>query len=313
MSEGKQLMTRWYMVLPAAALCCLLWGSAFPCIKIGYNMFGINTDDNMSQLLFAGVRFTLAGIMVIAAGSIMQRKMIMPTVKAVPKVLVLSLFQTVLQYTFFYLGLARTTGMKSSIITASNVFFAIIFSTLFFRHEKPDLKKVIGCMIGFSGVVLINLSSGSDLSFRLSGEGLILLSAASYGLSASFSKRFSSSEDPVMLSGYQFLAGGIIMTAFGTAAGGSIGSIHHYSCFLMLGYLAFISAAAFTVWGILLKYNPVSRISVFGFMNPVFGVILSALMLSESNNAGPVRIVISLLLITVGIITVNTPKNKQNT
>ena len=120
-------MTRWYAILPSTMLCCLLWGSAFPSIKIGYKIFGIDSSDNMSQLLFAGIRFTLAGLMVIISGSIIQKKFLHPTSKAVPKVAVLSLFQTVLQYTFFYLGLARTTGMKSSIITASNVFFAIIF------------------------------------------------------------------------------------------------------------------------------------------------------------------------------------------
>ena len=308
MSENKHIMTHWYTVIPSAILCCLLWGSAFPCIKIGYKMFGIAADDNMSQLLFAGVRFTLAGIMVIIVGSIMQKKLLHPSPRAVPKAAVLSLFQTVLQYTFFYLGLARTTGMKSSIITASNVFFAIIFSTLIFRHEKPSPKKIIGCIIGFAGVVLINLSSGEDMSFRLSGEGLILLSAASYGMSASFSKRFSKTEDPVMLSGYQFLMGGIAMTAFGVFSGGSIGHAG-LSGAVMLGYLAFISAAAFTVWGILLKYNPVSRISVLGFMNPVFGVILSAVLLSENNSASPLRIIISLLLITIGIITVNIQKS----
>ena len=34
-------------------VCCALWGSAFPCIKIGYGLFGIPAHDSASQLLFA--------------------------------------------------------------------------------------------------------------------------------------------------------------------------------------------------------------------------------------------------------------------
>ena len=56
-----------------ACFCCLLWGSAFPSIKIGYQLFHIDSADTGSQLLFAGYRFTLAGILVILAGSLLYK------------------------------------------------------------------------------------------------------------------------------------------------------------------------------------------------------------------------------------------------
>ena len=109
----------------------LLWGSAFACIKIGYKLFNIESKDTMSQILFAGNRFILAGIMVIVTFSIINKKIIKPAQPE--RIATLSLFQTVLQYVPFYVGLAHTTGVKSSIINGLGVFFTVLVSCLLFR------------------------------------------------------------------------------------------------------------------------------------------------------------------------------------
>lgn len=308
--DKKAFLTRWPVIICITLICCLLWGSAFPCIKIGYRLFSIGADSTSSQILFAGMRFLLAGIMAAAAGSAAARRPLIPKKEELPRVCLLSLFQTILQYTFFYIGLSHTTGMKSSIITASNVFLSIIVSALVFRTEKLSAKKLIGCAVGFAGVILVNLAGGSDMSLSFAGEGLIFLSALSHAFSASLTKRFSGSSDPVMLSSWQFIIGGVFMTAVGVLSGGRIGETEAPGIAILL-YLAFISAAAFSLWSLLLKYNPVSSVSVFGFMNPVFGVVLSALLLSERSPAGPLRTVLALLLVAAGIITVNAGFKKR--
>lgn len=302
--DKKDFFTRRSVIVCLTMICCLLWGSAFPCIKIGYRLFGIPSGEASSQILFAGERFLIAGILAAAAGSISGRRLLFPDRNSFPKVCVLSLFQTILQYTFFYIGLSRTTGMKSSVITASNVFLSILVSVFVFRTEKLTTRKLIGCVLGFSGVILINLTGDKDLSMSISGEGAVFLSALSYAFSASLTKRFSRTADPVLLSSWQFIIGGAVMIAAGLVTGGSHSGLTTAGCGMLL-YLAFISAAAFSLWSILLKYNPVSSVSVFGFMNPVFGVILSALLLSEKSAAGPAQITVALLLVTAGIITVN--------
>ena len=308
--KERSVLTRKAAVIPLTMLCCLLWGSAFPCIKLGYGYSGIGSDDTASQILYAGLRFALAGVLALIMGSLTARKPLIPRRKAVPKIVMLSLFQTILQYTFFYIGLARSTGMKSSVITASNVFLSILVASLIFRSEKLTFRKILGCAVGFSGVVLINLS-GIGGGFRLTGEGFVFLSALSYAFSAALIKRFSAEEDPVMLSGWQFIIGGTFMTILGLVLGGRIGTVDLRGA-AMLVYLAIVSAAAFSIWGTLLKHNPVSMISVFGFMNPVFGVILSFLLLSERSEAGPLRVVAALGLVALGIVIVNyTPKIKR--
>ena len=153
-------------------VCCALWGSAFPCIKIGYSLFGIPAHDSASQLFFAGLRFTLAGVLVIIGMSAAQRRLLVPQVRDIKPICILSLFQTVGQYFFFYLGLSRASAMSSSIIEASANFLAILFAALAFRTEKLNAPKVLGCVLGFTGVALVNLS-GADgtFGFTLDGEG----------------------------------------------------------------------------------------------------------------------------------------------
>lgn len=309
---NKNTLTKTSVVCLLAMLCCFLWGSAFPCVKIGYQMFHIGSADSASQLLFAGVRFTLAGILVLLIGSMRNKRIMIPPRDALPPIFSLALVQTFLQYLFFYMGLAHTTGVKSSIIVASNVFLSILIASLLFRYEKFTAVKCIGCLIGFGGVVLINLSTGSwDMHMSLTGEGAILLSAVSYSFSSVLVKKYSAQHDPVLLSGCQFFAGGILLTLCGAAFGGRLSGFTPASTALIL-YMAFISAAAYTVWSILLKYNPVSKVAVFGFMNPVFGVLLSALLLHEKNQAFTLTGLISLLLVCAGIaiVNLNSSRNK---
>ena len=284
-----------------ALICCALWGSAFPCIKIGYQMFEIPQDAVATQILFAGLRFTLAGILVILIGSVLSGNLLKINRQNALKILKLSLLQTVLQYLFFYIGLANTTGVKASIIEGVNVFIAIFVASLIFRQEKLTMGKLAGCLIGFAGVVLVNLNgNGLDMSFHLNGEGFIFLSTVAYAFSSVYLKRYSKTENPVLLSGWQFVAGGLVMTIMGLLMGGKITKVTATGI-AMLFYLACISAAAYSLWGILLKYNPVSRVAVFGFMNPVFGVILSAFLLGEREQASGIKSIIALILVSIGI------------
>lgn len=290
------------VIILLAGFCCLLWGSAFPCIKIGYQLFQIESKETASQILFAGIRFILAGLMVIIIFSIIRKRVVKPSHPV--RIATLSFFQTILQYVPFYIGLAHTTGVKSSIITGSAVFITILISCLVFGQEKLTAKKMLGTLLGFVGIVIVNISGGGvDFYVSFLGEGMILISAVSSAFSAAFIKKFSKDTDVVMLSGYQFFCGGVIMAVLGYAMGGRLESIS-YSAWILILYMGFISAAAYTIWSILLKHNNVSKVSVYKFMNPIFGVVLSYLLLRENGQMGW-QTVIALLLVCAGIYVVN--------
>lgn len=289
------------VVCVLALLCCALWGSAFPCVKIGYELFQIETTG--SQILFAGYRFFLAGVLTFLMGSMMEHRAITIQKSSVPYLIGQGILQTTVQYFCFYIGLAHTTGAKGSIVNASNAFISIIAAAILIKSEKMTWKKALGCLIGFLGVVIINVTPGAwGDGFRFSGEGMVFMSALCYGISSVTLKMISHRESPVTITAYQLLIGGAVLTAAGFLAGGNVSGFTWKSS-LLLGYMAFLSTVAFSIWSTLLKYNTVGKVTIYGFTIPVFGVALSAIFLGEQILSP--KTIIALIFVSVGIIIVN--------
>ncbi|MCH5142303.1 MAG: DMT family transporter [Clostridiales bacterium] len=302
--EPEKTFSKTWIVCICALICCVLWGSAFPCVKIGYELFDINKNHAPSLMLFAGLRFTLAGMLVIAFGSITQRKFLTFKPKNFWRVGIVALFQTVLQYTCFYIGVANTTGVKSSVLNGLGVFFTILAACFIFRTERFNLIKLLGCLLGFGGIVLINIGGEFTFEFKFFGEGCVILSGLSSAIAAGFVKIFSKHENTVALCGYQFFFGGIVLTIIGFSFGGTITRVSVGAVFLLI-YLAFLSACAFTLQGTLLRYNPVSRVAVFKSTNPIFGSVFSAIVLKEYNQLLSIFTLIALALVCLGIFIIN--------
>lgn len=303
--EKKSILQNPWMLIPTALFCNFLWGTAFPFVKIGYSLFQIGADDMASQILFAGFRFTLAGIMTLIVGSLSAKKALLPSRHSIKAILLVGLFQTVLQYFFFYGGLAHASGVKSSIIESSNVFLTIIMTGLILHSEKKLGRKLLYCIPGFIGVLLINLNGASlTLDMTWNGEGFILMSTLAASFATVLMKMFSSDESPVLICGWQFVFGGLIMAIAGFSFGGALHPVNGTAWMLLL-YLGFVSAAAYSLYGLLIKYHPVSKVSVFGFTNPVFGVLLSALFLHEDLSSLGWQLYVALILVCFGIYEVN--------
>ncbi len=110
-ADSSSIYTKTIFVWAGALISCFLWGSAFPMIKLGYKEFSIGAGEQATQILFAGIRFVIAGILAVAIGCIIQKRMLVPKVGSLPMIIKLSMFQTVGQYVLFYIGLAHTTGV----------------------------------------------------------------------------------------------------------------------------------------------------------------------------------------------------------
>ena len=294
-------------ILVAAVTANFLWGSAAPFIKLGYRFFSIASEDVMSQILFAGVRFTLAGVLTVLLGSILHRRILLPKRGSGGMIFALAVVQTVIQYVFFYVGLSRAPGFKASIIAPTSTFFALLIAALAYRQEKLTVKTILGCLIGFTGVVIVSLNGTLDGAARLDGEGFLVLSAAAYGFSSVLIKRYSARENPIVLTGWQFILGGALMVLAALFGGGKLVAVSVEAWLIML-YLGFLSAVAYTLFSLLLQRHPVSRIVVFSFLNPVFGVLLSALLLDEAKILNIPRCLLAMVLVCIGVWIVNRPE-----
>lgn len=286
-----------------ALLCCALWGSAFPCVKIGYEWLHI--ENTGSQILFAGYRFFLSGILTFGMGCILEKRILTMKKSSVFYIIRQGIFQTTVQYVCFYIAMAYTTGTKGSVINASNAFVSIIAAHFMLKSEKMTWKKTVGCVIGIMGVVIINLEPGAwGAGFTWRGEGMMVLCALSYGVSTVVSKMIAHRESAMTITAYQLLFGGAVLIVIGLAAGGNISGFEMKSV-LLLTYMAALSAIAFSVWLLLLKHNPVSKVAIFGFCIPLFGVLFSAVLLGEEILS--LKNIIALVCVSVGIYIVNRP------
>lgn len=307
--EKKNIFTHPLVVTLCALLCCALWGSATPFIKIGSSL--IKPDDSVaSTLVFAGIRFFGAGVLTVLLYSVARGKFLYPKKENLGRVGIVSCFQTIIQYLFFYVGLEHTSGVKGTILSGSSTFFAILVSCLIFRMEKLNLKKIVACLLGFTGIILVNIN-GLRFEMNLLGDTFVIFSAISLAISSVLMKIFSKHEDPVVLSGYQFILGGAVMVGVGLIFGGQVQFPSPKSVLVML-YLSLLSAVAYALWGMLLKHNPVSKVTIFSFSTPIMGVILSTLLLNESSKVSWPVLILTLLFVSGGIFLLNyVPKKKD--
>ncbi|WP_082488992.1 DMT family transporter [Duganella sp. Leaf61] len=279
---GPQFFSNPTMVLALATLCCILWGSSFPAIKSGYEMLGIARHDVPSKLIFAGYRFLLAGLVLLVLAVCMRKSSLRLDRRQFGQLAALGIAQTGLQYVFFYIGLAYTTGVRASILNATTTFFSVLLAHFVYRNDKLSPRKSVGCLLGFAGVLAVNAGGGPlTAPPSLLGEGFIVIAAFVLSAASIYGKYVSRNMDAMLMTGWQLAIGGLALLVGGYVTGGTVGAMTAASTALLV-YLALLSAVAFTVWSLLLKYNPVGKISVFAFLVPVFGSALSAVFLNET-------------------------------
>jgi len=305
-AEGSIFADR-KVVVAAATLSCLLWGSAVPGVKIGDGLLGIAPTDFASLLLFAGIRFCIAGLMLLVL-AVATRRSIALTPRRFGEMALLGLGQTAIVYFLLYVGFANTTGVKASIMTATNTFFSVLIAHFIFANDRLTVRRIIGCLIGFAGVVIINLTAaGLDFNFSWLGEGTIVLASLILSFAQIYGRQLSQQMDATVMTGWQLLLGGVILTAAGLIGHG------HFERFgfdagALIVYLAAVSAVAFSLFGVLYKHNPVSLIASFSFLIPVFGVLCSGLLLGEPLLQW--KNLAALILVSFGIWLVSTTSRK---
>lgn len=280
--DHHSFFSRRKVVVALATLCCLLWGSSYPAIKSGFALFGVAPDDMAGRLVFAGWRCLLAGAVLLGVAVVSGKRVFALDRRNWLEVMALGLLQTSVMFVFFYLGLAHTSGVKSSVLNGTVSFFGVLLAHFIYRNDRLTGVKGLGCLIGFAGVLAVNTGRGLlDFSFTLIGEGSMILSAFFMAAGMIYGKRVSQRMDSGLMTGYQLTIGGAALLVAGYALGAELAHVTLASS-LVLAYLVLNSSVAYTLWSVLLKYNRVGMVSVFNFLVPIFGVILSAVFLGET-------------------------------
>lgn len=292
-----------------ALFACLLWGSAFPTLKTMYTVMDVGSDYGIKMLL-AGIRFVMAGAFILIYYSIRFKKApILRSTKQWQQVALLGLLQTSLMYGFYYIGIYNTTGVKASILSQASIFLVVILSHYIYHDDKMHLGKALGLCVGFLGILIVNfnsLSSASGLfSFSMTGEGLLLVSGIFSTFSTFYVKKLAIGIPPILLNGWQILVGGSVLMGVGMMTSKETLNFSHPSALILLIYSALLSSGAFTIWYILLQRNKASELAMIRFSIPIFGSLLSALLLPGENIT--IYILLGLVFVASGIYLCNKP------
>ncbi len=309
--KEKNIFTNRYLVPLLAILACLLWGTAFPSLKISYEKLLISGDDFFAKMLFASFRFLIASFLLLVYQGL-KKGINGLKIKAVnlKYLLGLGLLQTTLQYFFFYNGLAHTTGTKASILGTTGTFLTVILAHFIYDNDKLSLQKSIGLIVGLLGVIIVNLERGSfDLSFNILGEGFIISSAIVATLAGIIAKNLTNRIEPLLVTAYQMLLGAIVLFLISLIKVSPTSLNFDLASFALLVYLALVSAIGFALWYTLIKYNPLGYITIYKFVVPVSGVFFSNLLLAGESLT--VNILFSLILVSFGIVIINYRKKKR--
>lgn len=293
---------KWIVVL-TAIFCSVLWGSAFPVLKVSYEELQMAPDDTIAKIVFAGMRFLLAGVIILIGMCISDRSKLLVTKRQAVFLFLFGILQTGLQYFFFYNGLAKVSGMQGAILQSSGTFFVILLAHFFYKNDRINRKKIFGLVAGFAGIIVANWGLDLQPTFHLTGEGYMILAALTSAIGTIMAKELAVGIHPFALTGWQLSIGAVLMLIIGLPQLEQDAIIFTPLGWGLFIYSALLSTAAFALWYSVLKFNKASEISMFKFITPVSGAVLSAMFIpGESLNA---FIIGAMALIAIGIIAVN--------
>jgi drug/metabolite transporter (DMT)-like permease len=292
----------WVIVFALTA--AVAWGWAYPLIKLGFEAFSITSDMTGSKMLFAGIRFALSGLIVLAFARSAHRRLTVSGMGGWLYVLTFSLMNTTLHYACFYIGLSHSAGARAAVFNSLGVFMLVLLACAFFKTDRLSMRKVVGCAVGFAGVVVLNFGGGESGQFTLLGDGMIILNALCSAVAGLMTRGLGRHTDVFVGTGYSLAIGGVLLVIPGLLMGGTLPQVTGTGL-LILFLLIAISTIGFTLYNKLLSCNPVGKVAIFNSLIPVVGAVTSCLCLHEPFY---IKYVLAVLLSAGGIYIINRGK-----
>ena len=234
-----------------------------------------------SKMLFAGIRFCLSGLIILAIASAKKRNFKVRKPTDWWYILLFCMMNTTLHYAFFYFGLSHSEGSRAAILNSLSVFSVVILACIFFKSDRMTVKKVIGCIVGFAGILSLNLGGTESGQFTWMGDGMIILNALCGASASLLTRGLGKRVDVFVGTGYSLAIGGALLIIPGLLLGGDLPQNTPLGIIYLL-LLITISTLGFTLYNKLLTCNPVGKVAIYNSLIPIVGAITSCLCLGET-------------------------------
>jgi len=298
-----------------AVLCCLLWSTAIPVLKVTYAEMSLSSGDTYERIILAGMRFMLASIILFFFYILKNRKF--PKIQ--PRwfwiVAAFGVLNTTLQYMFFYTGVMNTVAVKAVLLDSLKPLLVVLLAHFLKTDDRITLRKVAGLALGFAGIIAANITEfaegGFTFSMSFEGEGMLFLASLAYAVAIIYGKKIMEKVHYLTLNIYQFFAGSAFLLIIGFLGTKEYNLNFTPLSLILLFYSGLLSAIVFIIWYRLISRYAASSITIFLFLIPVFGSIISSIVFADESIT--VNVLISLIFLVAGIVLVNYEqvKNKE--
>ena len=281
MCTKQSIFQRPLWVVVFALTAAIAWGWAFPLIKVGFSAFGITADMTGSKMLFAGIRFAIAGLIVLSVARSSGRSF--QTSRRIDWrfILAFALMNTTLHYFFFYVGMSHSEGSRAAILNSLSTFLVVLLACACFKSDKLTSRKILGCTVGFCGILALNLGGAESGQFTWLGDGMIILNAICGACANLMTRGLSRRIDIFVGTGYSLSIGGLLLIISGLVFGGTLPQINMLGIICLILLIA-ISALGFALYNKLLSCNPVGKVAIYNSLIPIVGTVTSCLCLGET-------------------------------
>ena len=269
----------WVVVFALTA--AIAWGWAFPLIKLGFSAFEITADMTGSKMLFAGIRFAVAGLIVLLFARSNGHSFKTSRLIDWRFIIAFALMNTALHYFFFYIGMSHSAGSRAAILNSLSTFLVVLLACACFKSDKLTSRKLLGCAVGFSGILALNLGGADSGRFTWLGDGMIILNAICGACANLMTRPLSRRVDVFVGTGYSLTIGGVLLIIPGLLFGGTLPHVNALGIICLLLLIA-ISAIGFTLYNKLLSLNPVGKVAIYNSLIPIVGAVTSCLCLGET-------------------------------
>jgi drug/metabolite transporter (DMT)-like permease len=291
-------------VWAALGVVYVVWGSTYLAIRV--------MVETVPALLGAGVRFVLAGLLllaVLAARGGLRR--IRVTRAEVLRLAVIGALLAAGGNGLVTVGEKHVPSNLAALLIASTPLWIVVFRAI--SGDRPIRRTLIGVAIGFVGVALLMLPGNRPEGVELVPVLVIVLAAVSWGFGSLISQRVALPAEALVSTGWQMLFGGAILVVVGLAAGEAgdvdVGAFSADSIWA-LAYLIFVGAIlAYSAYTWLLQNAPISQVSTYAYVNPMVAVVLGAAILDEATP--PMMLAASALIVVAVALIVRTESRRS--
>ena len=291
-----------------AILSCILWSTAFAGVKIGL--------EYTTPLQFAGTRFFISGLLVFPLALRINPSYFRIVRDNLKMILLFAFLQTFLQYTMFYTGINMIPGAVAAIVIGSQPLFIAIVAHFMMPGDRMTMVKTMVILFGIMGVVLV--SFGKDPNSVTGSIALIgILLMLGINVLSGFNNVLIASEKgkipPLVISSASMAIGGSALFLFSIPIEGLQIAPKPLPYYLSLGWLSILSAVAISIWVTLLKRPGivVSDLNLWKFLIPVFGAVLSWILLPAEQPA-PITLA-GMMIIASSLVILNLVHRKNRT